>query len=209
MKISEFITQGQDDLYRKLSEAGVGKIVKGVNTTVDVQPGETQRQAAKFGNHVDSEGRPPELHRKARKNSDPNTLYNMGLAESMNEDMGTLPSLADLIIMAVLGKTTVAAIIAAFKTGKNILKLKKLADKAGVKLSDSLLGEDLSRDELLKKIAARKNQNFYDAAVEALHRLVSANGDKQSIGGYAFDIARSFQGINVRELEKRYKEHYE
>jgi hypothetical protein len=38
---------------------GVGRIVKGVNTTADVQPGETQRQAAKFKNTTDKEGRPP------------------------------------------------------------------------------------------------------------------------------------------------------
>ena len=36
-----------------------GKIVKGVNTTVDVQPGEITRQAAKFGNTVDANGLPP------------------------------------------------------------------------------------------------------------------------------------------------------
>ena len=59
-----------------------GKIVPGVNTTQDVKPGETQRQAAKFGNKVDKDGRPPELHAKARRNSDPNTLYNLGLAEA-------------------------------------------------------------------------------------------------------------------------------
>ena len=80
MKINEFISE-EGGRYWNLVEAGVGKIVKGVNTTVDVQPGETQRQAAKFGNKVDSQGRPPEIHRKARKNSDPNTLYNLGLAE--------------------------------------------------------------------------------------------------------------------------------
>ena len=38
-----------------------GKIVPNVNTTVDVQPGETQRQAAKFGNKLDSDNRPPLL----------------------------------------------------------------------------------------------------------------------------------------------------
>jgi len=58
-----------------------GKIVKGVNTTIDVQPGETERQAAKFFGH----GMPKELHKKARLNSDPNTLYNLGLAESLEE----------------------------------------------------------------------------------------------------------------------------
>lgn len=38
-----------------------GKIVPGVNTTVDVQPGEIQRQAEKFGNKLDAKGRPPLL----------------------------------------------------------------------------------------------------------------------------------------------------
>ena len=32
-----------------------GKIVKGVNTTVDVQPGETERQAAKFFGHANKQ----------------------------------------------------------------------------------------------------------------------------------------------------------
>ena len=65
--------------------AGVGKITK-QNTTDDVKPGETQRQAAKFGNKVDKDGRPPELHAKARKNSDPNTLYNLGLVSEADEE---------------------------------------------------------------------------------------------------------------------------
>ena len=38
-----------------------GKIIPNVNTTCDVQPGETERQAAKFGNVLDSKGRPPLL----------------------------------------------------------------------------------------------------------------------------------------------------
>ncbi len=60
--------------------AGVGRITK-QNTTVDVKPGETQRQAAKFGNKVDKNNRPPELHKKARKNSNAHILTNLGLAE--------------------------------------------------------------------------------------------------------------------------------
>ena len=38
-----------------------GRIVKGVNTTVDVGPDEIKRQAAKFGNTVDKDGLPPFL----------------------------------------------------------------------------------------------------------------------------------------------------
>lgn len=127
----------------------------------------------------------------------------------IQEDIGNIPSLADLIVMAVLGKTTVAALIASIKAGKSLLKIKKLANQAGVRLSDKLMGESISRDELIDKINARKNQNFYDEALKALHRLVTSQGDNQSIGGYAFDIARAFQGINVRELEKRYKDVYQ
>jgi len=44
--------------YREIKEA-VGRIVKGVNTTPDVGPAEIKTQAAKFGNTVDKDGRPP------------------------------------------------------------------------------------------------------------------------------------------------------
>jgi hypothetical protein len=45
MKASELITED-------------GKIVRGVNTTVDVGVDEIKRQAAKFGNKVSKDGRP-------------------------------------------------------------------------------------------------------------------------------------------------------
>jgi hypothetical protein len=38
-----------------------GRIVKGVNTTVDVGPEEIKKQSAKFGNRVDKDGFPPFL----------------------------------------------------------------------------------------------------------------------------------------------------
>ena len=41
--------------------AGVGRIVPGVNTTVDVQPGEIRRQAAKWGFDVTPDGNPPSI----------------------------------------------------------------------------------------------------------------------------------------------------
>jgi 5'(3')-deoxyribonucleotidase len=60
-----------------------GRIVKGVNTTVDVGADEIKKQAAKFGNTVDKDGRPPTLSSKV-KGSSTNVLFNMGLAESLN-----------------------------------------------------------------------------------------------------------------------------
>lgn len=58
-----------------------GRIVKGVNTTVDVGPNEIKTQAAKFGNSVDKDGRPPTLSKKVKGKST-NVLFNLGLAES-------------------------------------------------------------------------------------------------------------------------------
>lgn len=37
---------------------GVGRIVKGVNTTQDVDTDEVKTQAKKFGNKVDKDGKP-------------------------------------------------------------------------------------------------------------------------------------------------------
>jgi len=61
-----------------------GRIVKGVNTTVDVSTDEIKTQAAKFGNTVDKDGRPPTLSKKIKGKST-NVLFNLGLAESVEE----------------------------------------------------------------------------------------------------------------------------
>ena len=60
---------------------GVGRIVKGVNTTPDVGVDQTRIEAAKFGNTVDKDGRPPTMSTKVKGKST-NVLYNLGLAES-------------------------------------------------------------------------------------------------------------------------------
>ena len=62
-----------------LTEQGV--IVKGVNTTVDVKPGETERQTAKLF-PMNKGGKPASLvSDKVRKNSNPHVLFNLGLTE--------------------------------------------------------------------------------------------------------------------------------
>jgi putative chitinase len=65
----------------KVTEEGVGRIVKNVNTTVDVGPNEISKQAAKFGNKVTKDGYPPILNKKAVKNTSINKLSNLGLSE--------------------------------------------------------------------------------------------------------------------------------
>ena len=68
-----------------------GRIVKGVNTTVDVGPNEIPRQARKFGFTVDKDGRPPTLSRKVKGKST-NVLYNLGLTESIQSIKFRMPN---------------------------------------------------------------------------------------------------------------------
>ena len=65
----------------KLEEFGVGKITK-QNTTVDVKPGETERQAKKLGLLT---GKTKLLHKTAAKNSTPNKLFNLGITEDIED----------------------------------------------------------------------------------------------------------------------------
>jgi len=67
-------------VYEILSEDG--RIVKGVNTTVDVSTDEIKTQAAKFGNTVDKDGNPPTLSKRV-KGSKTNVLFNLGLTEGI------------------------------------------------------------------------------------------------------------------------------
>ncbi len=62
-------------------DEGVGRIVKGVNTTPDVGVDQTRIEAAKFGNKVDKDGRPPTLSSKVKGKST-NVLFNLGMTES-------------------------------------------------------------------------------------------------------------------------------
>jgi hypothetical protein len=80
-------------VYEILNEDG--RIVKGVNTTVDVGVGQIPIEASKFGNSVDKDGKPPTLSSKVKGKST-NVLFNLGLAEGVmlkfqrGEDFDTL-----------------------------------------------------------------------------------------------------------------------
>jgi len=62
-----------------------GRIVKGVNTTADVGTDEIKTQAAKFGNSVDKDGRPPTLSKRVKGKST-NVLYNLGINEQVEHN---------------------------------------------------------------------------------------------------------------------------
>ena len=71
---------------REITE-GVGRITK-QNQTVDVGPDEVTKQAAKFGNKVDKDGRPPTLSKKV-KGSSTNVMFNLGMTENFAKDSTT------------------------------------------------------------------------------------------------------------------------
>jgi RNA polymerase sigma factor (sigma-70 family) len=130
----------------------------------------------------------------------------------VGEDFGSVPPLAELILMAVVAKTSVDVLKGMFKTaiatGKGLKKLNALRKKVaniGQGVADyAMPNESISKDDLHAKIKSKQQSDFYAAALTALDRLVKSSGDKQSVGGYAFDIARAFNGINAKELVKMY-----
>ena len=69
--------------FLRMHENG-GRVVKGVNTTADVGVDAIKKQAAKFGNKVDKDGRPPTLSKKV-KGSKTNVLFNLGMTESVDK----------------------------------------------------------------------------------------------------------------------------
>lgn len=138
----------------------------------------------------------------------------------LEEDFGSVPPLAELILMAVIAKTSVDVLIGMFKvalkTGKGLKKLndlRKRVTKIGQDVADYAMPyesiDEATRDELLAKLQDQNKGKMMQAALDALHRLATSKGNKQSIGGYAFDIARAFNGVNARELEKMYKQMHE
>jgi len=134
----------------------------------------------------------------------------------LEEDFGSVPPLPELIIMAVAAKTSVDILKGMFKTaiatGKGLKKLNNLRKKAasiGQGVADYAMPESIdeaTKDELMSKLKDRQKKAFYDAALTALDRLVKAKGTKQSVGGYAFDIARAFAGIDAKELVNMYNQ---
>ena len=80
-------------------------------------------------------------------------------------------------------------------------------DGAKAKAATDQAFNEVTQDELVDKIQARKQRMFTDAMLSAMHKLVQSKGDQQSLGGYAFSIAKSF-GYNPKELLQLYKERY-
>ncbi len=65
---NDTINQLKSILTNEVKEAaGVGRVIPGINTSVDVGPNEIIKQAKKFGNDVDKDGFPKKLLRTKKK----------------------------------------------------------------------------------------------------------------------------------------------
>ena len=122
-----------------------GRIVKGVNTTVDVGTDEIKTQAAKFGNTVDKDGRPPTLSKKV-KGSSTNVLFNLGLAEGYKLQLERDREMLVLHIKdTATGKRTEVRGKSGYESGNydSNDRLHKLLDKLGksVDISQLMNGE--------------------------------------------------------------------
>jgi len=62
--LQDYYLKNFDAVFEEVNETGgVGKIVPGVNTTIDVGPDEIKKQAKKFGNAVDKDVLPKNTFR--------------------------------------------------------------------------------------------------------------------------------------------------
>ena len=81
-----------DDLFED------GRIVKGVNTTVDVDTDEIPRQAEKFGNKVDNTGFPPFLRTNGKVEQQRFTALEWSIisgGHTLHEEIEEKPKLFD------------------------------------------------------------------------------------------------------------------
>ncbi len=71
-----------------------------------------------------------------------------------------------------------------------------------------ILGEAMSKDDLERSIKDSQKQRYIDAALDAMHRLVSSKGSRNSLNSYAFEIGRVFTALSVKDLVRMYTDKF-
>ena len=71
------------------------------------------------------------------------------------------------------------------------------------------LFEGISKDELITNLQQKRQASYLDMILKKMHELVQSQGDRQSVGGSAFEISKYLGGaISGRELEQMYRKKY-
>jgi hypothetical protein len=162
----------------KINELFEDGVITAYNTTVDVKPGETERQAKKF---FGGNGKPLPL---GAKGATPNQAFNLGLTENMSVT-GTERRRLEKKKGIEVGTPEW------FKHWFDLPYLR----------------EDITKQELLAKLKDEQRGRYIKAMLDAMHKLVQSKGARHSIGNYAYEIAKTF-GYNPKELEKMYRDAY-
>lgn len=157
----------------------------------------------------------PKAWNQIKQGSVRGALNSMGIqTEQINEEFGSVPPLAELILMAVVAKTSVDVLLGMFKvalkTGKGLKKLndlRKRVTKMGQGVADYALPE-ATKDELIAKMNDQYKKGHMAHAVHAMRALAQSKGDRHSLGYYAATIARAFSAIDRKELESAYREQF-
>ena len=95
-----------------------------------------------------------------------------------------------------------------FKDSRKTTKEESGAGEYGTNKLRKKYSKDTPMQEKRIPVNRDPKEAMMSKAIEALHRRAQSKGDKESIGGYAYDVARSFNGVTPKELEKAYKEKY-
>lgn len=75
-----------------------------------------------------------------------------GRKKTNEAEIGSMPDWETIVALAAAAKMTPMAIKAMWKTAKGFYKLKKFADRVGIKLADKIVGEDMSESMLNEMI---------------------------------------------------------
>lgn len=175
-------------------QEAVGKIVKGVNTTVDVKPGQTEKEAKKF---FGGDGKPKHL---GVPGATPNQAFNMGLTESK----------AELYKLYRKGMKIPSGTEERKKIDARIAELRKQLKMDESEVTEKVKGPIAVVKDLLNK--ARHGDKPERIALELMHKIITKKGTdaNHGIGWYADMVARQFpEGIiDVRSLVDAYQSQY-
>ena len=158
-----------------------------------------------------------QIVKKLKKASDAHAGQAADLEKAMSESkMKELATKIADIYMKMRRDSTMKPFADKFRADvKKSLDIRKSLEKvlpdyiSGAKIT-SLMREEVELDETMEdefgeiKASTSREARMMDAAVDALHRLVTSKGSITSLGGHAFTIAQSFKDIKPRALEKAY-----
>jgi hypothetical protein len=185
--------------------AGVGRITK-QNQTADVGPGEIKKQAAKFGNKVDKDGRPPTLSKKV-KGSKTNVMFNLGMTENEYTDMELAimeggHSLEEGNLLANPKNTFLTKSDTAYdfvKLGTNMANLKSVPPGANVDEPDIMVAPYAGEKEM-KYLMKQLKRIGYD--VQDAQGYKDAHYDDKPTGGEAPPQIKKFGPLGKIKLDK-------